>query len=126
MDRVIQDALRGLDTEAALLAITVVDPAVGSGHFVVAAARRIATALATVRSGDSEPGPQALRAATADVIERCIYGVDLNDLAIEITKVALWLEAFDGSRPLPFLDAHLKVGNSRTRNHPSSPARKHP
>ena len=73
---------------------------------------RIATALATVRTGDSEPGPQALRAATADVIERCIYGVDVNDLAIEITKVALWLEAFDGSRPFPFLDAHLKVGNS--------------
>ena len=112
MEPVIQDALRGPDREAALLAITVVDPAVGSGHFVVAAARRIATALATVRMGDSEPGPQALRAATADVIERCIYGVDVNDLAIEITKVALWLEAFDGSRPFPFLDAHLKVGNS--------------
>ncbi|MGH8880421.1 MAG: Eco57I restriction-modification methylase domain-containing protein, partial [Stackebrandtia sp.] len=95
-----------------LLAITTVDPSVGSGHFVVAAARRIATALATVRTGDVEPGPQALRAATADVIERCIYGVDLNDLAIEITKVALWLEAFDGFRPLPFLDAHLKVGNA--------------
>ena len=112
LDPVIQDALRDPDREAALLAITVVDPAVGSGHFVVAAARRIATALATVRMGDSEPGPQALRAATADVIERCIYGVDVNDLAIEITKVALWLEAFDGSRPFPFLDAHLKVGNS--------------
>ena len=112
LEPVIQDALRGPDREAALLAITVVDPAVGSGHFVVAAARRIATALATVRMGDSEPGPQALRAATADVIERCIYGVDVNDLAIEITKVALWLEAFDGSRPFPFLDAHLKVGNS--------------
>ena len=112
LEPVIQDALRGPDREAALLAITVVDPAVGSGHFVVAAARRIATALATVRMGDSEPGPQALRAATADVIERCIYGVDVNDLAIEITKVALWLEAFDGSRPFPFLDSHLKVGNS--------------
>ena len=112
LEPVIQDALQGSDREAALLAITVVDPAVGSGHFVVAAARRIATALATVRMGDSEPGPQALHTATADVIERCIYGVDVNDLAIEIAKVALWLEAFDGSRPFPFLDAHLKVGNS--------------
>ena len=112
LEPVIQDALRGPDREAALLAITVVDPAAGSGHFVVAAARRIAAALATVRIGDGEPGPQALRAATTDVIERCIYGVDVNDLAIEITKVALWLEAFDGSRPFPFLDAHLKVGNS--------------
>ncbi|TVT22118.1 N-6 DNA methylase, partial [Amycolatopsis rhizosphaerae] len=112
LDPLIGEALHAADPEAALLALTVVDPAVGSGHFVVAAARRIAAALATVRTGDIEPGPQALRTATADVIARCVYGVDVNDLAIEITKVALWLEAFDGSRPLPFLDAHFKVGNS--------------
>lgn len=86
--------------------------ACGSGHFVVAAARRIAAALATVRTGDTEPTPAALRAATADVIDRCVYGVDLNDLAIEITKVALWLEAFDADRPFPFLDAHFRVGNA--------------
>ena len=112
LDPLIAEAVRSADPQAALLDLTVVDPAVGSGHFVVAAARRIATALAGIRTDDTEPGPQALRAATADVIERCIYGVDLNDLATEITKVALWLEAFDGSRPFPFLDAHLKVGNS--------------
>ena len=112
LDPLIDDALRAPDPQAALLALTVVDPAVGSGHFVVAAARRIGTALARVRTGDIEPAPQAMRDATAAVIERCVYGVDLNDLAIEITKVALWLEAFDGSRPFPFLDAHLKVGNA--------------
>jgi len=112
LDPLIDEALRTPDPETALLTLTVVDPAVGSGHFVVAAARRIATALATVRTGDIEPGPAALRAATVDVVERCIFGVDLNDLAIEITKVALWLEAFDGSRPFPFLDGHLKVGNA--------------
>jgi hypothetical protein len=112
LDPLISEALHAPDPQAALLSITTVDPAVGSGHFLVAAARRIATALATVRTGDTEPSPQALRAATADVIERCIYGVDLDELAIEITKVALWLEAFDGSRPFLFLDAHLKVGNS--------------
>lgn len=98
--------------ETALLDLTVVDPACGSGHFVVAAARRLGTALAEVRTGDTEPAPAAIRAATADVIERCLYGVDLNDLAIEITKAALWLEAFDASRPLPFLDAHFRVGNA--------------
>ncbi|WP_052091351.1 Eco57I restriction-modification methylase domain-containing protein [Modestobacter caceresii] len=100
------------EPEAALLALTVVDPAVGSGHFVVAAGRRIAAALATVRTQDAEPGPNEMRAAIADVVERCLYGVDLNDLAIEITKVALWLEAFDATRPFPFLDAHFKVGNA--------------
>lgn len=112
LDPLIDEALRKHDPEQALLNLTVVDPACGSGHFVVAAARRIASALATVRTGDAEPTPAALRTATADVIERCVYGVDLNDLAIEITKVALWLEAFDADRPFPFLDAHFRVGNT--------------
>lgn len=112
LDPLIKEARRAADPEAALLSITVVDPAVGSGHFVVAAARRIASDLAAVRTGDVEPTPAAVRTATADVIERCIYGVDLNDLAIEITKVAIWLEAFDGTRPFPFIDSHLKVGNA--------------
>ncbi len=112
LDPLIDEAVRAADPERALLDLTVVDPACGSGHFVVAAARRIASALATVRTGESEPTPAALRAATADVIERCVYGVDLNDLAIEITKVALWLEAFDTDRPFPFLDAHFRVGNA--------------
>ncbi|MEP6528292.1 MAG: DNA methyltransferase, partial [Nocardioidaceae bacterium] len=119
LDPLIAEAVQSVKPEAALLELTVLDPAVGSGHFVVAAARRLATALASVRTGDGEPGPPALRAATAEVIERCIYGVDLNDLAAEITKVALWLEAFDGSRPFPFLDAHIKVGNSLLGTTPS-------
>ncbi|MGE2731756.1 Eco57I restriction-modification methylase domain-containing protein [Mycolicibacterium vaccae] len=112
LEPLIDEAVRDADPEQALLNLTVVDPACGSGHFVVAAARRIASALATVRTGDTEPTPSALRMATADVIERCVYGVDLNDLAIEITKVALWLEAFDADRPFPFLDAHFRVGNA--------------
>ncbi|TFV61507.1 restriction endonuclease [Mycobacterium sp. PS03-16] len=112
LDPLIDEAIREADPEGALLDLTVVDPACGSGHFVVAAARRMAAALATVRTGETEPTPAALRAATADVIERCVYGVDLNDLAIEITKVALWLEAFDADRPFPFLDAHFRVGNA--------------
>lgn len=112
LDPLIDEAMRESKPEQALLGLTVVDPACGSGHFVVAAARRIASALATARTGDTEPTPAALRAATADVIERCVYGVDLNDLAIEITKVALWLEAFDADRPFPFLDAHFRVGNA--------------
>lgn len=112
LNPLIDEALRSADPEAALLDLSVVDPACGSGHFVVAAARRIAAALATVRTGDTEPAPAALRAATADVIEHCVYGVDLNDLAIEITKVALWLEAFDADRPFPFLDSHFRVGNA--------------
>ncbi|MCX5045260.1 N-6 DNA methylase [Aldersonia sp. NBC_00410] len=112
LNPLIDEAIRGSNPEQALLGLNVVDPACGSGHFVVAAARRIAAALATVRTEETEPTPADLRLATADVIERCVYGVDLNDLAIEITKVALWLEAFDADRPFPFLDAHFRVGNA--------------
>lgn len=112
LDPLIAEARRSSEPERALLELTVIDPACGSGHFVVAAARRIATDLAEVRTGETEPTPTALRTATADVIERCVYGVDLNDLAIEITKVALWLEAFDADRPFPFLEAHFRVGNT--------------
>ncbi|MBN9794434.1 restriction endonuclease [Pseudonocardia sp. TMWB2A] len=112
LDPLIVEARRAHDAEAALLGLTVVDPAVGSGHFVVAAARRIAKALAIARTGDPEPGRPTLDAAIADVVEHCVFGVDVNELAIEITKVALWMEAFDGSRPLPFLDTHFKVGNA--------------
>ena len=126
LDPLIGEALRAPDPEQALLALTVVDPACGSGHFVVAAARRIASALATVRTGESEPSPADLRAATADVIERCVYGVDLNDLAIEITKVALWLEAFDAERPFPFLDSHFRVGNALLGTTPALLRTQHP
>ncbi|WP_273938653.1 Eco57I restriction-modification methylase domain-containing protein [Kutzneria chonburiensis] len=112
LNPLIDEALRVEDAEAALLALTVCDPACGSGHFLVAAARRIAHALAAVRTGEAVPSPKHFRFALRDTIGRCIYGVDFNDLAIEITKVALWLEAFDGSRPFPFLDGHLKVGNA--------------
>ena len=98
--------------EKALLSLKVCDPACGSGHFLIAAANRLAHRLATVRTGDDEPSPEARRSAFRDVVGRCIYGVDLNDLALEITKAALWLEAFDANRPLPFLDAHFRAGNS--------------
>ena len=112
LDPLIDQALRESDPEHALLNLTICDPACGSGHFLVAAARRLASALATVRTGEPEPAPEYVRAAQRDVVARCIYGVDRNDLAIEIAKVALWVETLDAGKPLAFLDAHLKVGNA--------------
>jgi hypothetical protein len=112
LDPLIDRALRAPDPETALLALTVCDPACGSGHFLVAAARRIAKALASIRANDPEPPPGHIRDALRDVVARCIYGVDINDLAIEIAKVALWLETLEHGKPLVFLDAHLKVGNA--------------
>ncbi|WP_202528483.1 DNA methyltransferase, partial [Streptomyces sp. SID486] len=94
-----------------LLSLRVCDPACGSGHFLVAAARRIAGRVAAAREGTREPSPGAVRRALDEVVTRCVYGVDLDPTAVELAKVALWLEAAEPGRPLGFLDAHLKHGN---------------
>ncbi|HOG77951.1 MAG TPA: N-6 DNA methylase, partial [Anaerolineaceae bacterium] len=95
-----------------LLSLKVCDPACGSGHFLIAAAHRIAGRLAEVRAGDNEPSPNETRRALRDVIRHCIYGVDINPMAVELCKVNLWLESLEPGKPLSFLDAHIKCGNS--------------
>ncbi|WP_086824986.1 Eco57I restriction-modification methylase domain-containing protein [Streptomyces sp. NRRL B-24572] len=99
------------DIVAELLSLTVCDPACGSGHFLVASARRIAKRVASVRERNPEPPVDALRHALHEVVARCIYGVDLNPMAVELAKVSLWLEAMERGKPLSFLDAHVKHGN---------------
>ena len=108
----LDEAERSADPEAALLGLTVCDPACGSGHFLVAAARRIAERLAVARSGEQDPTPTDIAEAMRDVVARCIYGVDINPLAAELAKVSLWLESMEAGKPLSFLDSHIKVGNS--------------
>jgi hypothetical protein len=94
-----------------LLSLTVCDPACGSGHFLVAAARRIAKRVAAVRDRNPEPTAEKVRHALREVVARCVYGVDLNPMAVELAKVSLWLEAMEPGSPLGFLDAHIKHGN---------------
>jgi len=96
----------------ALLSIKVCDPACGSGHFLLAAARKLAERLAALRSDDGVVTPSAYRHALREVIARCIYGVDRNPMAIELARTALWLEGFEEGRPLTFLDHHLQVGDA--------------
>lgn len=112
LDYLIADALKKPDPAKALLDLRVADISCGSGHILLAAARRIATELAVVRTGEEQPSPSAFRAAIRDVIRECIYGVDLNPLAVELCKVALWLEAHTPGEPLNFLDHHIKCGNA--------------
>ncbi|HXL88484.1 MAG TPA: DNA methyltransferase [Streptosporangiaceae bacterium] len=95
----------------ALLRVTVCDPACGSGHFLVAAARRIAKRVAAVREHNPEPTLDATRTALRDVVTHCIYGVDLNPMAVELAKVSLWMEGMEAGKSLGFLDAHIKHGN---------------
>ncbi|MEV0218200.1 DNA methyltransferase [Streptomyces sp. NPDC050704] len=96
---------------AELLSLTVCDPACGSGHFLVAAARRIAKRVAAVSDQTPEPTPESVRSALHEVIARCVYGVDLNPMAVELAKVSLWMEALEPGKALGFLDAHVKLGN---------------
>ncbi len=112
LDHLIAERLKAKDPAAALLDLRVADIACGSGHILLAAARRIATELAIVRTGEEQPSPASYRAAIRDVIRTCIYGVDLNPLAVELCKVALWLEAHNPGEPLNFLDHHIKCGNA--------------
>ncbi len=112
LDHVIAEKLKEADKEEALKSITVCDVACGSGHILLNAARRIGTELARVRTGEEQPSPTAIRRGIRDAIRNCIYGVDKNPLAVELCKVALWLEAHNPGEPLNFLDHHIKCGDS--------------
>lgn len=97
---------------AALLSIKVCDPACGSGHFLLAAARRLAARLAELDAQGDQYTEEQYRHALREVVLHCIYGVDLNPMAIELCKTALWLEALEPGKPLGFLDAHIQCGNA--------------
>ena len=96
----------------ALLSLSVIDPACGSGHFLLAAARKIAERLAQFQSNDGVVTPQSYRHALREVISNCIFGVDRNPMAIELARTALWLESYEENKPLSFLDHHLQCGDA--------------
>jgi len=110
---VIEDRLKKAPSkEEALLSIRVLDPACGSGHFLLAAARRLGKELAKTRTGEDEPTPESMRSAVRDVITHGIYGVDKNPLAVDLCKVALWIEGHTKDKPLTFLDHRIRCGDS--------------
>jgi hypothetical protein len=98
----------------ALLALNIVDPACGSGHFLLAAARRVAAEIARLDAGPDTPGEYLRQHALRQVVQHCIYGVDRNPLAVELCKTALWIETVERGKPLSFLDAHIRCGDSLT------------
>lgn len=115
-----------------ILLLKVLDPAMGSGHFLVEATDFLARELLKVLSGEPleehskemvireptehyrlrEPEEEDIRWARREVVERCIFGVDLNPMAVELAKLSLWLYTVAKNRPLNFLDHHLRCGNS--------------
>jgi hypothetical protein len=116
LDSALDPVLDRIESESAnrvegLLGITVVDPACGSGHFLLAAARRIATRVARARTNGVASAAD-YRHALRDVVRSSIHGVDRNPMAVELTKVALWIETVEPGKPLGFLDANILLGDS--------------
>ncbi len=97
---------------AALLGISVIDPACGSGHFLLGAARRLAERLAELRAADGAVQKADYYHALREVISHCIYGVDRNPMALELARTALWLEGYEPGQPLSFLGHHLVCGDA--------------
>ena len=107
----------GSSESAAVLSVRVLDPAMGSGHFLVEATRVLADELldaevADTRSLNRPNLDYDVPRARRDVLRTCIYGVDVNPLAVELAKVSLWLATISSDHPLSFLDHRLRVGNS--------------
>ncbi|MGH8068048.1 MAG: Eco57I restriction-modification methylase domain-containing protein [Candidatus Entotheonellia bacterium] len=119
--------------------VRVLDPAMGSGHFLVEVVDYVSNRLIDFLNAWSENPVWAFLEKTRDdilnemerqkvtidsdrltrvsllkraVLKRCVYGVDLNAMGVELAKVSLWLDAFTLGAPLSFLDHHLKHGNS--------------
>ncbi len=103
--------LNATDPAEALLNLTITDPACGSGPFLLAAAHRIATRVAFHRANGT-PSATGYRHALRDVARRCLHGVDRNPMAVELTKVALWIETVDPGKPLGFFDAQIRCGDA--------------
>ena len=99
------------DPVTELLKLSIIDPACGSGHFLLGAARRVAGRIARHRM----PGAisqEVFQHALREVVSNCIYGCDRNPMAIELCKVALWIESLEPGKPLSFLDSRIKCGDS--------------
>lgn len=105
------EARNPADPASEILKLSIIDPACGSGHFLLGAARRAAGRIAKHRSPGA-PSQEEFQHALREVVSRCIYGVDRNPMAVELCKVALWIEALEPGKPLSFLDSHIRCGDS--------------
>jgi hypothetical protein len=106
-------------TPEQILALKVIDIAAGSGAFLVAATRYLADRLLDARRahepaqmGVEVDDEQAVIDARRQILDHCIYGIDINPMALEMAKLSLWLVTLDQNRPFGFLDDRLAVGDS--------------
>ena len=99
-----------------ILSLKVLDPATGSGHFLVGVVDYLAEELITHPDAPhmTQAGSEETELAywRRRVVESCVYGVDLNPMAVELAKLSLWLHTVAKGQPLSFLDHHIRCGNS--------------
>ncbi|MBI3466454.1 MAG: N-6 DNA methylase [Planctomycetes bacterium] len=100
------------DFDDRILRLRVLDPAMGSGHFLIRACQYLAEEIATHPYTGDEGGEASVAYWKRRVVEQSLHGVDMNELAVELAKLALWLETVAVDEPLTFLDHHLRHGNS--------------
>jgi hypothetical protein len=115
LDEAVADKRTDQEKVEAVLALNVLDPSMGSGHFLVEATERIARFLVELDVAPEEvqrDGEAELAYWKRRVVQSCVYGVDLNPLAVDLAKLSLWLATVAKDRPLSFLDHHLRTGNS--------------
>lgn len=112
-------------TSSKILSLRVVDPAMGSGALLVSALRYLVSAVETAWTREGRGGPLDVpRAEREDLprrlAEQCLYGVDLDARAVQVARLSVWLQSMAPDRPLTWLDAHLRRGNSLIGVSPST------
>jgi len=113
---IVDNKLSGLETKEkklkAIQDLKVCDPACGGGSFLLASIDYLGKIYAQIETEEDFPEENILRQARRKILQNCIYGVDLNPMALELAKISLWLKVSVKDKPLTFLDNHLKLGNS--------------
>jgi hypothetical protein len=126
----LEPLIKGLTAEQ-ILQLRILDPAMGSGAFLVAACRYLSAAAeeAFIREGtwhahDVTAGDRA--ALRREVAAHCLFGVDLNPMAVQLARLSLWLATLATDKPLSFFDHHLVAGNSLVGASPADLRRQPP
>ncbi|ELY66857.1 Eco57I restriction-modification methylase domain-containing protein [Natrinema versiforme] len=126
LDPLIEDIRESLETDgyepgtheyagefyARVLELNILDPAMGSGHFLTAVTSYLADQVQAVTLEADISGVMNEEEIRRAIAKECIFGVDLNEMAVELAKLSMWLETLASNKPLTFLDHHFKQGNS--------------
>jgi hypothetical protein len=130
-EHLVRETLGPLVTGASpeqILRLRIVDPAMGSGAFLVAACRFLADAYVQAQDHEwsqqgTETGDERRADARRLVAQRCLFGVDINPVAVQLARLSLWLATLAADAPLTFLDHHLCLGDSLVGASPDDLAR---